>query len=371
MTESARIRVCFVSPKAYPLFNPAVEKVFGGAEVDLYLLATELARDERFDVRFVIADYGQPDGEKRQGVTLFKSVKTDRFMIAEGWKVWRALQRADADSYMHEACSLGTWLIAAFCRRKRRAFVYRTASSQEADGTYARNKRFRGIFVRWAFRNASVLIVQNEQDAVNMRQQIGREARVIRNACRISVLNETEKAGVLWVGRSEQVKRPDLFLRLAAELPHIPFTMICQQATGDDKYGQLVQHARTIPNLTFIERVPFAEIDSYFERASVFVNTSDSEGFPNTFVQACKAATAILSLNVNPDNFLTEHRCGCCTENDWKLLIKTLDGWIATRQDRQLGQNGLEYVRAHHDLNKIIGEYKDIFVRVIDQTRHG
>lgn len=35
-------KVCFIAPKAYPLFNPDVKKVFGGAEVDLYFLATVL-----------------------------------------------------------------------------------------------------------------------------------------------------------------------------------------------------------------------------------------------------------------------------------------------------------------------------------------
>ena len=33
------------SPKAYPLFNRQVEAYFGGAEVDLYFLATELAKE--------------------------------------------------------------------------------------------------------------------------------------------------------------------------------------------------------------------------------------------------------------------------------------------------------------------------------------
>ena len=55
-----KIKVCFVCPKAYPLFNETVEGVFGGSEVDLYYLGTELAKDGDFDVSFVVADYGQP-----------------------------------------------------------------------------------------------------------------------------------------------------------------------------------------------------------------------------------------------------------------------------------------------------------------------
>ena len=55
------VRVCFVIMKAYPLFNPEIKSVFGGAEVDFYNLATELAKDKNFDVSCVVADYGQPD----------------------------------------------------------------------------------------------------------------------------------------------------------------------------------------------------------------------------------------------------------------------------------------------------------------------
>ena len=53
------VKVCFVSPKAYPLFDDKAQGVFGGAEVDLYMLGTELAADDAFEVSFIVADYAQ------------------------------------------------------------------------------------------------------------------------------------------------------------------------------------------------------------------------------------------------------------------------------------------------------------------------
>ncbi len=368
MAESKlqKIRVCFVAPKAYPIFNPDIHSVFGGAEVDLYLLATELAKDQQFNVKFVVGDYGQPNTEQREGVTLIKSVNPNKNMILQGVKVWRALRQADCDVYMHEACSLGTSMIAFFCKWYNRSFVYRTASSREADGSCFSGVSLRRFFVKWAFRRATVFIVQNEQDAVNAKKTINRTALVIRNACRIHSTENIKKSGVLWVGRSKHIKRPDLFIQLAKALPDIPFVMICQQTLGDSRYQELVETAGAVSNLEFIKRVPFQEIDRYFEKAMVSVNTSDSEGFPNTFIQSCKAGTAILSLNVNPDGFLNEHHCGFCAEGNWELFVERLKEWTQTDQAKESGLHGKEYIQSHHDITRIIKQYKELFVKSTD-----
>lgn len=358
----SNIRVCFVSPKAYPIFNPDVESVFGGAEVDLYLIAAELAKDDRFDVRFVVGDYGQPKTDRREGVTLIKSVNPHKNMILQGAKIWKALREADSDVYMHEACSLGTTLIAFFCRIHKRGFVYRTASSLEASGECFYKRPLRKPLVQWAFRKADTFIVQNQQDVENAKKTIHREAVVIRNACRIQPDETIEKSGVLWVGRSSHVKRPDLFLALAKALPEIRFVMVCQQTLEDANYTNLLEAARRLENMTFIKRVPFQEIDRYFGQSLVSVNTSDSEGFPNTFVQSCKAGTAILSLNVNPDGFLDRHRCGFCAGGDWNLFVATLKEWIDSGCAKQFGHNGKAYIKDNHDINRIIENYKKIFL---------
>ncbi|MBL7215325.1 MAG: glycosyltransferase family 4 protein [Phycisphaerae bacterium] len=360
-TETKKIRVCFVSPKAYPIFNPDVQSVFGGAEVDLYLIATELAKDDRFDVQFVVGDYGQPEIEQREDVTLIKSLDVNKNMILQGGKIWKALRRADADIYMHEACSLGTTLIAWFCKMKDRSFVYRTASTREINGFYFREHPICGVFVKWAFKNADFLITQNEQDVQSLMSTLNLPAIVIPNACHIPETLPAINNTILWVGRSLPVKRPDIFIRLAGHFPNNNFVMICPEGTGDNHYKNLLNKAKSFQNLTFLKHVPFHEIDHYFEQAYIFVNTSDSEGFPNTFVQACKSGTSILSLNVNPDNFLDKYQCGFCANGNWDGLTQKLQEWTASEIALKLGENGRKYIEQTHNIRKIIKQYKSLF----------
>jgi glycosyltransferase involved in cell wall biosynthesis len=367
--ESAT-RVCFVSPKSYPLFNDTVTDVFGGAEVDAWLLATELALDEDFSVSAIVADYGQPNIEVRDGVKIRKGLDFRRNPITNARSLWKTMTATNADVFFLETASPGVPLAWAFCRAKHKQFVYRMASRLESDGTYLKRHPLLGRLFLASLKRAANVISQNESDRMDLISLSGIESEVIPNGQRIGAAISKERTGpVLWVGRSEQVKRPDLFLELARELPSESFTMICQKATGDNTYEELKASAASLGNLTFIERVPFRQIDDYFRRAKVLVNTSDSEGFPNAFIQAAKNSTAILSLSVNPDDFLNVHGCGIACAGDFRKMVSELKSMVSGNKFIELGARGRVYAQAKHDMSKIIERYKEIFKEAAEVDR--
>lgn len=63
-------RVCFYGLYCYPLFNPEYKFQFGGWETRMSLIAKELARRGSFNITMIVADYGQPHVEYRDGVRL-------------------------------------------------------------------------------------------------------------------------------------------------------------------------------------------------------------------------------------------------------------------------------------------------------------
>lgn len=356
------IKICFIAPKAYPLFSSSLNHLFGGAELDLYILSCELVKDPNYTVFFIVGDYGQPNCEKINGVTLLKGINLNRPQFLGAYQIWKAMKHADAHIYFQETTSAGTFLASLFCRRYQRQFVYRTAHRNDCDGTYIRAHPLLGRGYRWALKNAKCVIVQNQQDRKPVKESIGVDSIVIRNAHELPPLNRSEKDIILWVGRSAAFKRPRLFLEMARRTSDEKFIMICQHATEDNDYNSLVEEARTISNLEFIEHVPFSDIGRYFLRAKMYVNTSNSEGFANTFVDASKAGTAILSLVVNPDNFIDKHNCGFCADDDWDDFIEKFDR-LRYDLDKvyQLGKNGRKYVEDNHNITEIVKEYKIIF----------
>jgi len=364
ISKDSPIRVCFVSPKSYPLFDSGVESVFGGAEVDLYLFGTELAKDEHFEVSFIVADYGQPESIAIDGVRVITSLDFNKNALLGATRIWRAMRLADADVYMLKTASPGVPLAAAFCRLHHKALVYRTAHQYECDGTYLKEHFFLGRAFAASLRRAAAIFAQNCEHQKMLNETIGVDSVVIPNGHRLPVVEQTEREAILWVGRSADFKQPDKFIALAEQFPAEKFIMICSQATGDENYDQLCRKVENVSNIEFHQRVSFDEIDAFFQRARVLVNTSDAEGFANTFIQACKCATAILSLNVNPDGFLDKYSCGICCESGMVHLAEGLRFMLEKSRYVELGRNGRQYAEEHHDIAKIVEQYKAIFLEL-------
>ena len=368
-TNKTRIHVCFVCPKAYPLLDPSCPATFGGAEVDLYLLGSELAKDSEFRVHFITADYGQPAEQHIQNIHVIKSLNVHQNPLLGAWKLWRAMKKINADIYALKSASLGVSLAAAFCRLHQKCFIYRTASMLESNGQYVQEHFFIGKLFAWGLRNAEVVLTQNQTDQRNLKASLNLDSTLIPNGHPMPAIADMNKSTVLWAGRSDGIKGPYRFLELASHFPNQQFIMICPPATGDTTYPDLQKQAVRIKNLEFLPRVDFHKIDSYFQRAKVLVNTSDSEGFANTFIQAGAAGAAILSFAVNPDDFLTQYNCGLCCRGDMDKLKEGLAFLLAGGRYIEIGKNGRKYVEEKHDISTIVEQYKAIFVRLNEQKR--
>jgi glycosyltransferase involved in cell wall biosynthesis len=362
-----KIKICFIAPKAYPLFDMSIGSVFGGAEVDLYYLATELAKDEKFDVSFITADYGQQMKQRIENVRIIKSLTFKENPFSGAIKIWRAMKLAEADIYMIKTISAGMFLVALFCRVNRKFFLYRTAHQDECDGTYIKKHPCYARLYKWSLKTAVRVFAQNKKDSSNLKRTTSVNSQTIPNGHRLRELSETKRTDILWVGRSAGFKRPHLFMDLAKNFPQEKFVMICQKATGDDNYEKLLAMAGNVENLKFIERIPFNQINEFFQSAKIFVNTSSGEGFPNTFIQACIAGTAILSMNVNPDRFLDEYNCGLCSDGDWNKLTDALKLLLYENRYIELGKNARKYAQDNHDVTRIVTVYKQMLKDVVVQ----
>jgi glycosyltransferase involved in cell wall biosynthesis len=147
-------------------------------------------------------------------------------------------------------------------------------------------------------------------------------------------------------------KRYWLFFELARQFPEIRFIAMGKpNILYEDRYKKIVGKYVGLPNLEIKGFVSEEEKRSILDKCWITVLPSVREGLPIAMLEALAHRCALLS-SVNPDG-LTE-RFGYWARNDdfaegLKWLLES-DRW------RDLGEEGYKYVRATHDLEKVINE---------------
>jgi glycosyltransferase involved in cell wall biosynthesis len=225
-----------------------------------------------------------------------------------------------------------------------------------------------GSFCRYALRNADAVVVQSETQQRVLRDTLGLTSFLIRNPIDLrpqldqpSSLPAQLPPGpfALWVGRGDTFsKRADLCLELAQQCPNIPFLLIMNRQNAS--VDQLLR-AQAPGNVTIVERVPYAQIEAYYRRAAALVNTSDVEGFPNSFLQAGKYGVPVLSLRVDPDGMLARHNCGWAFEGNLLAMARQLE--IVWQGAPVVGRKSAairRYVQQHHGMAERVAELERV-----------
>jgi glycosyltransferase involved in cell wall biosynthesis len=313
-------KVCFVGLENLPVVSPLYNQHgIGGEQVQHTLLARALMK-RGYPVSMVVADYGQPDGLNVDGITLYRAhgftegIPVLRFFHPRLTGLWSALKRANSDVYYVSCASLHVGIVASFAKRHGKRVVFRIAHDTDCDPKQLLIQFWRDKKIyEFGLRRVDAILAQSEQQARALLSNYGLKSTVatmLVEPNRRDLPFEQRDVDVLWVNNIRDFKRPDLALELARRLPNLRFHMIGGPMSGfESMYGDIETQARTIGNLTFHGRVPYHDVNGYYERAKVFVNTSDSEGFPNSYLQAWRRGAPTVVF-FDPDAVIAKNGLG-------------------------------------------------------------
>jgi glycosyltransferase involved in cell wall biosynthesis len=105
---------------------------------------------------------------------------------------------------------------------------------------------------------------------------------------------------------------------------------------------------RALPNVDYRGLVPPEQSLAVIARAAALLSTSDSEGFPSTFLEAWTSGTPVVSLTVDPDQLLKNEGLGLLsgTIDQAAADIQCLVGQVALRET--FGLRARDFVIRRH-----------------------
>jgi glycosyltransferase involved in cell wall biosynthesis len=359
-------RICFVQPRAYYLFNPKADNFadkIGGAQKQSYLYSIELAKHKAFDVHFVTADFGQQALEKYKNVSVWKSFNFDDNILKKSVNLLNTLKKINADIYYFRSADIGVALAAFFIKAILNKKIFYSLAHDSETNFYKLMKKsgvLTALTMPYIYKYADILSVQSKTQLNLLLKYRKRKAdAVLKNIILHEKQVNVEKKTILWVGRLDPIKKPELFIELAKKYPHEQFIMIAPAVRDYQNYGNKIKNnTSTINNIEYIKYVNSKDIINYYQKAKIYILSSDIEGFSNTMAEAMANMIPILSYKVNPDNIFNRYKIGYCAEGNKDKFFEQFESLLNNHSlSEKLGYNGRIYLEKNHNKEKTVNEF--------------
>ena len=377
MTLAATTEICFICPYIEPYLDPGSDTHTGGAERQQYLLASEL-RDRGHDISFIAFDRDKQDHGEMEGFEIQRTLPrtnsvTDTPTVLAA--LIRSIRRADADVfYVRGNPPLG--ILSSYCCAllgQRLVYVIANDSNVELAHLPDHHGMFEYTLPKLGYLDAlgraDHIVAQTDHQQSILRDVFGIESTVVPNGYAVPSSERIRPAEnreyVLWVGSLDpDQKQPGRVLELAGRCPDVQFRLI--GSDGDESVEQRIkEQAETLPNLRYEGFVPPDQIDEQYRDAVALLNTSAYEGFPNTFLEAWRFGVPVLALNEVLDGVLERERIGRQAGTMDDLAATVEEFWTDRNQAGDVGAAGREYLQENYSLDRVVGEYTDIFADVV------
>lgn len=180
--------------------------------------------------------------------------------------------------------------------------------------------------------------------------------------------SETVKASestVCFLGRWDEIKRPELFLELAAKFPRVKFVAMGACLNNKERDDTIRRRCVELENVEAPGWLDAPERNRVLARAWILVNTSTKECLPVSYLEACVHKCAILSHR-NADDFASKFGYWA-QKGDIEDFACGLEFLLENDRWRELGEFGYEYVKNTHEFNRVIDQHIGVYEKVLSQ----
>lgn len=237
--------------------------------------------------------------------------RVHRFFCSSLPYYWRLVYypyRANCDVYFLYSNFLENAFLWAAATLRRRPCIFSFASLSGIDyNVYLqsgqRRPRWYRAVMNFVIRHSFRVVVQTKEQALSFQNIYGREATVIPNMLSLPTMppeqiTHIERKSILFLGRCESIKRPELFLELARALPQFDFVMVASRAESEPALQDAIREpAAALPNVRFVPGCRADEVTAHYAAARVFILSSIFEGFPNVMAEAMSQGTPVISYS--------------------------------------------------------------------------
>jgi len=367
-------KICF-------LLENYFEYTKAGAELQAYLIAKKLAKKYKIHYIFIKnPDFGREKIRRiDEGINLHTLKNHNyrifgKFFFLNYHELSRLLDCIDPDVIYQRGDRAHIGIAARWCKTENKKLVLGISMDRNCSKKNILNlknkffsfpcKIINGFFTFNGIKNVDLIVAQTYHQKKLLMKNFNKDSIVIRNGLPIPSppFKKDELPIVSWIANIKPLKNPEIFIKLAENCKDLDVKFVYAGRPAKGSYQKMLfEKTKGLPNLKYLGEMPFEKTNLLLSKSSLLVNTSSTEGFSNTYIQAWMRETPVLALNCDPDDLIKSHRLGFHS-GSFKRLVKDVR-YLIENEDvrREMGEKARKYALKNHDIEKIGKRYLEIF----------
>jgi len=220
------------------------------------------------------------------------------------------------------------------------------------------------------YRKSTLVISQTRKQRNLLKRNYCVESIIIPNGHPIpeGPFMKSDPVEIVWVANIKPIKQPLKFIQLANSMKALPIRFIMIGRRDDGLLQKEVEEELSkAKNIDYIGEITLDEANEYIEKATLLVNTSISEGFSNTFIQAWMRETPVVSLNSDPDGVITREKLGYLSR-DIKKMKEDIKHYLNLKEKEKsiFRKRVREFANTNYNIEKTGEEHLRAFSKCIN-----
>jgi len=276
----------------------------GGAERQQWLLARALASAGWSVTVGVRRPELQPGQARHADGVRFVDIGREHILLA--WR--RFFKRERADWWLWQCAShlFGFGVVLAHWSGTKTIFAAGVDRDVRVRDALYQRPRWWPAYALGLWRTDRIVLQHGGQRA-GLRRRWSGKAHVVPNIISGSdqVIPRAMRVPVVsWIAALRVAKRPDRLIEIARLLPQVRFVVCGSPSTYMTPPGyseRAIEMFRATPNIEYRGQVSPTEALEVARTSTLLLSTSVEEGFPQTFLEAWKYGTPVVTLGIDPD----------------------------------------------------------------------
>jgi glycosyltransferase involved in cell wall biosynthesis len=329
------------------LLRNNIKNRIGGSEYQANLLGNYLKTKYGHEVIHIFED-----NDLHSGKYHLKNYGSNRYSILNYYRLKKYLKEIQPDILYQRCNNIYSFLSYYISKRMNIGGIYHFAS----DNDYSYKISNPGSVVRYySIKHTDSIIVQTKFQYDKLEGFRGNKKQMY-NSLEISNDKSLEKEDIItWIGNIKPVKGLERLIPLARLYNNSSIKFLVIGKDSDSNYSRnILNKIEKVQNIIYLGYQNLDEVNKILQKSKFFINTSISEGFPNTYLQSWNNGVPTISLNIDPDNIIMKNDIGYVS-NDYKKLHKYINRLINDENIyNKVSKRSKEYVIENHDIEKNI-----------------